>query len=93
MTGIGGIVISGTVMIKVIGGMYGSGGDDAGVPGQGFREVPSPGRGLRTLVRHIGTGWNIMPEKVFIRSSDGAGCKEYPITLPAAGLTICMGDL
>lgn len=31
-----------------------------------------------------------MPEKVFIRLSDGAGCKEYPITLPAAELTAIM---
>lgn len=38
----------------------------------------------------IGTRWNIMPEKVFIRLSDSAGCKEYPITLPAAELMVIM---
>lgn len=38
----------------------------------------------------IGTRWNIMPEKVFIRLSNSAGYKEYPITLPAAELMVIM---
>ena len=38
----------------------------------------------------IGTRWNIMPEKVFIRLSDREGYKEYPITLPAAELMMIM---
>lgn len=46
--------------------------------------------GDRPESRRIGTGQNIMPEKLFIGSSDGAGRKEYPVTLPAAELMAIM---
>lgn len=46
--------------------------------------------GDRPESRRIGTGRNIMPEKVFIGLSDGAGRKEYPVTLPAAEPTAIM---